>query len=122
MYDALLEILSKDEFSSLEVVCHLPMNMLISDFDLLNDEEIKYATNPLTHIDFVIVNKLSKLPILLIEVDGVAYHQEGSKQAERDKLKNSILAKYQLPFIRLKTNGSEEKERIAQMLKRGEPA
>ena len=122
MYDALLEILSKDEFSSLEVVCHLPMNMLISDYGLLNDEEIKYATNPLTHIDFVIVNKLSKLPVLLIEVDGVAYHQEGSKQAERDKLKNSILAKYQLPFIRLKTNGSEEKERIAQMLKCGEPA
>ena len=122
MYDALLETLSEDEFSSLEVVCHLPMNMLISDYGLLNDEEIKYATNPLTHIDFVIVNKLSKLPVLLIEVDGVAYHQEGSKQAERDKLKNSILAKYQLPFIRLKTNGSEEKERIVQMLKSGEPA
>ena len=120
MYDALLEILSEDEFSALEVVCHLPMNMLISDFDLLNDEEIKYATNPLTHIDFVIVNKLSKLPVLLIEVDGVAYHQEGTKQAERDKMKNSILEKYQLPLLRLRTDGSEEREKIVQVLRRNE--
>lgn len=120
MYDALLEILAEDEFSSLEVVCHLPMNMLINDYYLLNVEERKYATNPLTHIDFVIVNKLSKLPVLLIEVDGVAYHQEGTKQAERDKMKNSILEKYQLPLLRLRTDGSEEREKIVQVLRRKE--
>ena len=120
MYDTLLKILSEDEFSSLEVVCHLPMNMLIRDYCLLNDEERKYATNPLTHIDFVLVNRLSKLPVLLIEVDGVAYHQEGTKQAERDKMKNSILEKYQLPLLRLRTDGSEEREKIVQVLRRNE--
>ena len=74
----------------------------------------------MTHIDFVLVNRLSKLPVLLIEVDGVAYHQEGTKQAERDKMKNSILEKYQLPLLRLRTDGSEEREKIVQVLRRNE--
>ncbi|MBQ4178971.1 MAG: DUF2726 domain-containing protein, partial [Elusimicrobia bacterium] len=49
---------------------------------------------------------------MVIEVDGERYHREGTKQAERDKIKNSILRKYNLPFIRFSTTGSNEKERL----------
>ena len=119
MYVLLLEILKEDEFSALEVVVHMPLYMLInmSEGCNLNDEEMRYAMNPLTHIDFVVVNKLSKLPVLLIEVDGVSYHMPGSKQAKRDEIKNSVLDKYNLPYIRLKTNGSEERKVITEILR-----
>lgn len=40
-----------------------------------------------THIDFLIYNKISKIPLLAVEVDGYKYHQEGNKQKERDILK-----------------------------------
>jgi hypothetical protein len=34
----------------------------------------------------------------------------------RDKMKNNILDKYELPYMRLKTNGSGENERIKMKL------
>ena len=47
-----------------------------------------------------------------IEVDGVKFHAEGTRQAERDAMKNSILNKYGLPILRFKTDGSNESERL----------
>ena len=52
----------------------------------------------------------------VIEVDGYAFHKEGTKQAERDELKNHILEKLNIPLLRLKTNGSDEKTRIISKL------
>ena len=34
--------------------------------------------------------------------------KEGTKQAERDKIKDDILAQYGIPLVRLATNGSDE--------------
>ena len=51
--------------------------------------------------------------MLAIEVDGFHYHKDGTRQAERDKLKNHILDEYGLPLLRFKTNGSGEKEALA---------
>jgi len=36
----------------------------------------------------------------------VAFHENNPQQIERDKKKNSILEKYNIPYLRLKTNGS----------------
>lgn len=63
----------------------------------------------MTHIDFLIYDKVGKKPMLAIEVDGWSYHKEGTAQADRDKLKNSILPKYGLKLIRLSTKGSDER-------------
>lgn len=43
---------------------------------------------------------------------GYDNHKKGTDQYERDQLKNSILDKYNIPWIRLKTNGSGEEEII----------
>lgn len=43
-----------------------------------------------THIDFLIYNKISKIPLLAVEVDGYKYHKKDNKQKERDILKNNI--------------------------------
>ena len=50
--------------------------------------------NVLTHTDFVIFNKLDKMPVLVVEVDGYAFHANNPRQLERDKMKDAILQKY----------------------------
>jgi len=37
-------------------------------------------TNPATHIDFLLYNKISKKAVLAVEVDGFDYHKLGTKQ------------------------------------------
>lgn len=101
----------------LDVVCHLPLRMLLRDFSLLDDVERRYAGNGLTHLDFLIYNKVGKQPVLAIETDGFSYHQEGSRQKERDEMKDRILELYGIPCERLSTAESDERERIEIRLK-----
>ena len=101
----------------LDVVCHLPLRMLIRDFSLLDDIERRYAGNGLTHVDFLIYNKVGKQPVLVIETDGYQHHQEGSRQKERDRMKDRILKLYDIPYERLSTAESNERERIETKLK-----
>lgn len=100
----------------LNIICHLPLYMLIQDYSLLNAEESKYAANINTHIDFLIYNRVSKQPILAIETDGYMYHKSGTRQAERDVKKEHILELYGIPLVRLSTIGSNEKKVIVDKL------
>lgn len=118
MYALIKEVLLYDDFLKYDVVLHFPLMSVLRDFSKLNEEEQKYASNLLTHLDFLIYNKLGKNPVLAIEVDGFANHKEGTRQAERDKMKNSILAKYNLPLLRFQTNSSGEKEKLIETLKK----
>lgn len=102
--------------ASLDVVCHFPLNMLIKNPELLNEQECQYAMNPATHLDFLIYNRIGKKPVLAIEVDGYEYHKEDTVQASRDLLKNHIMELYEVPLLRFMTNGSGEKEKIIEML------
>ncbi len=72
--------------------------------------------HPNTHVDFLIYNRITKAPVLAIEVDGFNFHKEGTRQAERDKRKDFIFQKYGIPLLRLATNGSGEIERIREIL------
>lgn len=90
--------------------------MLIRNPKLLNDDECRYAMNGATHLDFLIYSRIRKDPVLAIEVDGVKFHREGTKQAERDAKKNRILELYGIPYLRFATNGSREKEILAKKL------
>lgn len=116
MYSLIEEIIADNRYSSLDVVCHFPLNMLVKDPKLLNEQECKYAMNPATHLDFLIYNRISKKPVLAIEVDGYQYHKEDTVQASRDLLKSHILELYKVPLLRFKTNGSGEKRKIIEML------
>jgi superfamily I DNA and/or RNA helicase len=116
MFGLIKQVLSDEEFLKYDVVLHFPIRNLIKDLSKLNEQEIKYARNPLTHIDFLIYNKLGKSPILAIEVDGFEYHKKGTQQAERDKLKDEILKKYNFPILRFKTNESKEKAKLVNKL------
>ncbi len=116
MYTFIKEILAADEYASLDVVCHAQVRMLIREFSLLSKEEFRYAMNPATHVDFVIYNRISKRPILAVEVDGYSFHKEGMEQHRRDLLKNHILELYEIPLLRFATNGSGEKRKMIEKL------
>lgn len=116
MYALIEKVLNNDNFKKCSVVVHQPLNMLIRDPNKLTDKECKYVMNSATHLDFLIYNKLNKLPILAIEVDGFDYHKTGTVQAERDILKNKILEKYNIPLLRFKTNGSQEEKLLTEKL------
>ncbi|MBN2745362.1 MAG: AAA family ATPase [Bacteroidales bacterium] len=115
MYVLISNTLKLDKFSKYDVVINFPLNV-IKDFSKLTEEEQKYAQHRNTHLDFLIYNKLGKNPTLAIEVDGYEYHKTGTKQAERDMKKDSILAKYELPLLRFSTTGSGEKQKLIDKL------
>lgn len=116
MYSLIEEIIADNKYSSLDVVCHFPLNMLIKNPELLNEPECQYAMNTATHLDFLIYNRIGKKPVMAIEVDGYKYHKENTVQASRDLLKNHIMELYEIPLLRFKTNGSGEREKIVEML------
>lgn len=116
MYSLIQEIIADNKYSSLDVICHFPLNMLIKNPQLLNDRECQYAMNPATHLDFLIYNRISKKPVLAIEVDGYEFHKKDTVQASRDLLKDRIMDLYEIPLLRFKTNGCGEREKIVGML------
>ncbi len=113
MYRTIKETIEeKFKSNNFNIAIHVPLRMIIRNTQQLSLEESNYLSRSWTHVDFLIYNKITKKPFMVIEVDGERYHREGTKQAERDKIKNSILRKYNLPFIRFSTTGSNEKERL----------
>ncbi len=116
MFGLIKQVLADDKFLKYDVLLHFPIRQLIKDFSKLDEQEAKYASNPLTHLDFLIYNKLGKTPILGIEVDGFEFHKQGTQQAERDKMKDKILDKYNFPILRFRTNESNEKEKLTNKL------
>ena len=104
------------EYSHLGVFCHTPLRTVVRDWSLLNDEERKYVSHYATHLDFLIVNQVTKKPVLAIETDGFYFHNEGTDQHRRDEMKNHILEMYGLPLLRLSTIGSGEKDKIVNTL------
>lgn len=112
------EILSDERFKHLKMSMHISLKDIFKDkFISMDEKELKFFFNPLTHADFVIYNRYSNKPFAIIEVDCVSFHEQNEKQIQRDSMKDNIIKKSGLRFIRLKTNESNEKERIISLLK-----
>lgn len=105
--------------SHIKALCHYPLRSLIKDTSGLTAREKAYAGHPSTHIDFLIINRVSKEPLLAIETDGYSYHNETTEQFKRDRLKDHILELYGIPLLRLSTIGHSEEQRIIDALTRG---
>lgn len=116
-YVMILKLLkTHSDYKSLDVLCHIPLNRIFKDFGLMDENEKKYASNHRTHVDFLIYNRISKKPILAVETDGYSFHHNQTYQHQRDLMKDHIFILYEIPLIRLSTNGSGEEERIMDIL------
>jgi superfamily I DNA and/or RNA helicase len=109
------DIISEDKYNCLEFTMQVLLKNLLKNSDKLKPEEVRYV-NHNSSVDFVVYYKLNKKPILIIEIDGFAFHENNPEQLIRDALKNSILKKYDLPLLRLATTGNGEEERIKKAL------
>ena len=116
-YRLICDILASEKnFSYMKVLCHVPLRQIIKDTSLMSSEERTYAANYNTHVDFLIINAVSKRPTLGIETDGYSFHNETAKQHKRDMMKDHIFSLYSLPLVRLSTKGSSEREKIVAVL------
>lgn len=116
-YRLICDILASEKnFSCMKVLCHVPLRQIIKDTSLMSSEERTYAANYNTHVDFLIINSVSKCPTLGIETDGYSFHNETAKQHKRDMMKDHIFSLYSLPLVRLSTKGSGEREKIVTVL------
>lgn len=104
------------EWKHLGVMPQYPLRLLVKSDALLIEEEKTYKNRSWTLIDFVLYNKATKMSVLAIEVDGMAFRKSGSNQANRDAMKDSVLEKARVPLLRLSTDGSNEKSRIIEKL------
>lgn len=109
-------ITSEERWAHLGVSFQYPLKAVVANWDILSDDEKRYTGNDFTLIDFVLFDKTTRRPVLAIEVDGMAYHKEGTRQWERDRMKDSVLEKMGLPLLRLSTEGKQERERIENAL------
>ena len=116
IYSLIEEVISELDLKNIDIVFNQPLKMLIKDTSLLTNDEQKFVNNPSTHTDFLLFNKVSKAPILVVEVDGYQYHENNPIQLKRDTKKDLILKKYGISILRLKTNHSNEKEKLKEVL------
>ena len=116
-YAMLNEVIASDaRFKVLLVLCHIPLRQVVKDTSFMSERELKYTANYNTHLDFLIINRVSKLPVLAIETDGYTYHNNETVQHQRDLMKDNILSNYGLALLRLSTKGSGEREKVIDML------
>ena len=115
-YWAIQDTIKERRLSHLGILMHYPLRHLVTSTSNLTPDQRAYASRSWTHIDFLIYDTVSHKAKLAIEVDGTQYHKASSNQGRRDIMKDSILASIGLPLLRLSTAGSQEKEKITQVL------
>lgn len=84
------------------------------DMSSFNNEETTYIQNNCS-VDFLIKDKVNQDIVCAIEVDGIKYHENNKQQLIKDAMKDSILTKSNILLLRLKTNGSNEEQKIKQI-------
>ncbi len=115
-YNMLMEAITALGLVHIDVLCHYPVARFISDWSLLTEEEKAFASNRLSHVDFLVYNSLTKRPLLAIEVDGWYYHKRQGGQVTRDALKDKLLAKFGLPLHRILTTDTVNVESLKALL------
>ncbi len=119
-YGVIREILEENpNFSHIKVICHVPLRHIFDISKLESKEERDYAGHRNTHTDFLLISRVTKLPILAIETDG-SDHINNEIQIKRDAMKDSIFNFFEIPLLRLSTSGYDEKNKITKKLNQQE--
>ncbi len=116
IYDTLIKAIRNLRMTNLDIVCHYPLSRLVTDMSGLETLEIAFISNPLSHVDFLLFNSITKKPLMTIEVDGWKYHIRSEIQRTRDYLKDEILSKYGLKPYRISTTDTINIETMADIL------
>lgn len=115
MWTLLEAILQDPNYEGIGFRSQVFVRNLLKDMNRLAQAERRFVNNGAS-VDFVLYHKFDKSPVLAIEVDGFAFHENNPRQLKRDRLKDQIFDTYGLPLLRLSTTGSDEERRIRMKL------
>jgi hypothetical protein len=119
IWTVLHDILAEQRYAHMTVGSQVLLRNLLHDFRRLPPAQQAYIQHRAS-VDFVVYNRVTNQPLLAIEVDGFAFHENNPDQRTRDALKNEILNAHQMPLLRLPTTGSREHQQIRQALDNAE--
>ncbi|WP_020389697.1 AAA domain-containing protein [Kribbella catacumbae] len=111
IWTVLHELLGEEQYWHLTVSAQVLVRNLLADLSELTAEQAQYVRNRAS-VDFVVYNRISNRPLLAIEVDGFAFHEDNPRQRARDLLKDQIFQTSRMPLLRLPTTGSGEEQRL----------
>ena len=111
----LREVLADPKYSSFGYYTEVPLRDVLPNTRLLNEEQRDFVFTD-SALDFGVYSRVTGRIVLAIEVDGWEYHGNNKEQQQRDARKDSIMAAYCVPVLRLATNESGEERRIREAL------
>lgn len=106
---------NRERYGGLSLVGQYRLSNLFTNLDQFTLEQQRFIKTT-SSVDFLIYRTVSLRPVLAIEVDGVGFHAGRPEQLARDAKKDSIFDSSGLPLLRLKTDGSGERERVVRAL------
>ncbi len=115
VYELVEKICKDEKYSMYKFKYEVRLKEIFKIVESYLSDEVDYIKRN-SRVDILFYNKFDNQPVLGVEVDGYEYHDNNPEQLIRDKLKNNIFAKNKLPLIRLSTIGSNEEERIKEIL------
>ncbi|MET8765246.1 AAA domain-containing protein [Lentzea sp. NPDC004782] len=119
VWTVLHDLFAEPDYAHLTAVPQVLLKNLLPGLSLLTPDQAAYVKRRAS-LDFVVYNRVTNRPLLAIEVDGFAFHENNPTQLRRDALKNDILRAHGMPLLRLPTTGSGEPARIREALDRAE--
>ncbi|MBD1539737.1 AAA family ATPase [Arthrobacter sp. S13_S34] len=115
MWTVLLDIVAEEPFRDLAVAPQVLLGNLLPDLSRLTAKQATFVRNRAS-VDFMVYNRITNRPVLAIEVDGFAFHEDDQRQKARDQLKDEICRTHGIQLLRLPTTGSGEPQLIRQRL------
>ena len=119
IWTVLHDIIAEQRYAHMTASPQVLLRNLLPDLGRLTPAQRAYIQHRAS-VDFVVYNRVTNQPLLAIEVDGFAFHENNPDQRARDALKDEILDAYQMPLLRLPTTGSREQQQIRQALDKAE--
>ena len=111
----LREVLADPKYSTFGYHTEVPLWEALPNTRRLSEEQRAFVFTD-SALDFGVFSRVTGRVVLAIEVDGWEYHGNNKEQQQRDARKDSIMAAYDVPVLRLPTNGSGEERRIREAL------
>jgi hypothetical protein len=119
IWTVLHDIIAEQRYAHMTVSSQVLVRNLLPDLGRLSLAQ-RACVQHRASVDFVVYNRVTNQPLLAIEVDGFAFHENSPDQRARDALKDEILDAHQMPLLRLPTTGSREHQQIRQALDNAE--
>lgn len=116
IWTVLLEILAEEMFQDLSVAREVLLRNLLPSLSRLTTAQAAYVRNG-ARFDFLVYSRITNRPVLAVEVDGFAFHENERRQKARDSLKDGICRTHGIQLLRLPTTGSGEPPLIRQELR-----